>query len=150
MRLTTIAFVALFAVGAAATAKPDFSGEWRLSVGRSDFGERPGPVRGVMKVAHKDPSLKLTRIMVTGNGELTTDAVDRWQGDDEQVARRPRNEEHSEMGRFRAGHRNAVHLNGNDFTITWKWTLSADGKALTTVRSFGDGSGTQTEVYEKK
>jgi len=43
-----------------------------------------------------------------------------------------------------------VSLNGANFTIEWKWTLSEDGKTLSTVRTFSPGERPQIEVYEKK
>ena len=43
-----------------------------------------------------------------------------------------------------------VSSNGANFSIQWKWILSADGKTLATVRTFAPGERPQTEVYEKK
>jgi len=43
-----------------------------------------------------------------------------------------------------------VTLNGNHFSMIWKWVLSPDGKTLATVRTFAPGEQPQTEVDETK
>ncbi|MBI3649782.1 MAG: hypothetical protein HY231_01900 [Acidobacteria bacterium] len=51
--------------GSAAEAKPNFSGNWALDLGRSNFG-RLGPAqfknaRMTLKISHREPQLKIAR-----------------------------------------------------------------------------------------
>jgi len=44
-------------VSAAAADKPNFSGEWKMSAAKSNFGGLPAPSSIVRKVTHTEPSL---------------------------------------------------------------------------------------------
>jgi len=60
---------------AMAADKPDFSGEWKLNVEKSDFGPIPPPTSQTQKIDHKDPVLKITTNQNGMDGEFTTDAT---------------------------------------------------------------------------
>jgi hypothetical protein len=134
-------------------AKPNFSGDWKLNVSKSSFGQMPAPSSMTNKITHEDP--KLTR-HVKQSGErgdmefdsnYTTDGKEcsndmfgnpvkstlKWEGDTLRIAAK---------GKF----------GDNDFSIEDKWTLSDDGKTLTIVRLFKSsmGEGEQKLVLEKQ
>jgi hypothetical protein len=121
-------------------------------VGKSDFGQRPAPVRASMKVAHKDPALNITRTLATGHGELTTQTVYSTDGK-ETTNKNPGGPEMKNTAKWDGSAlliETPVRAGESSFTIRWKWTLSDDGKTLSTVRTFAPGEPAQTEVYEKQ
>jgi hypothetical protein len=150
-------FLAILAVLALAAlpvlAKPNFSGDWKLNVSKSSFGQMPAPSSMTNKITHEDP--KLTS-HVKQSGEMgdfefdsnyTTDGKEcsnemfgnplkstlKWDGDTLLI---------DTKGKF----------GDNDFTGQDKWTLSDDGKTLTIVRLFKSsmGEGEQKLVFEKQ
>jgi hypothetical protein len=126
------AFALLVVVAGAVQAKPNFSGDWKLNVEKSDFGPMPPPTTLTMKVDHTDPEVKVTTAMSGAQGDMTVDATyntegkettnqfgpmqskstANWEGDDLVVNTK-------------------LDANGTEITIKGKWTLSADGKTLT-------------------
>jgi hypothetical protein len=82
----TIVTVALLAGGQSA-AKPNFSGEWKMNIAKSDFGQLPPPTFITRTITHVEPALtiveeqqsqigdqKATRKYVTDGSETTFDA----------------------------------------------------------------------------
>jgi hypothetical protein len=133
-------------------AKPNFTGEWKLNVGKSDFRQRPGPLRASLKVSHKDPALHITRTLVTGQGELTTQTVYSTDGK-ETTNKIPNGREMKNTAKWDGAAlliETPVNAGAGSFTIRWKWTLPDDGRTLTTVRTFAPGEPAQTETYEKQ
>ena len=66
---------AVLTVPAMAAGKPDFSGEWKLNVDKSNFGPIPPPTSQTQKIDHKDPVIKITTAQNGMDGEYTTDAT---------------------------------------------------------------------------
>ena len=66
---------ALATVPAMAAGKPDFTGEWKLNIDKSDFGPMPPPSSQTQKIDHKDPVLKITTAQSGADGDYTTDAT---------------------------------------------------------------------------
>jgi len=56
--LSTLAFLALAALPA--LAKPNFSGDWKLNISKSTFGEIPAPDSMTYKIDHADPKIITT------------------------------------------------------------------------------------------
>jgi hypothetical protein len=153
--ITLTALAALCLAGASQAAdKPDFSGEWKLNVGKSDFGGRkPTPTVAILKIEHKDPVLKITRTIVTDNGQLTTEAIYSTDGT-ETTNKLPGGGEMKNTAKWVDSAlliETPVRLSGKEaFSIKWKWILSEDGRTLATVRTFAPGEPPQSEVYEKQ
>src|SRR4051794_16523754 len=66
------ALAAVLASGQA-QAKPNFSGEWKLNPGKSEFGPLPAPESRTDKITHADPSLTVTTTQKTQAGEGTAE-----------------------------------------------------------------------------
>jgi hypothetical protein len=67
------ALVMLTLAGIASAAdKPNFSGEWKMSAARSDFGTLPAPTSFVRKITHADPSLTIVENQSAGGADTTT------------------------------------------------------------------------------
>jgi hypothetical protein len=149
--LAALAVLALAALPV--LAKPNFSGEWKLNVSKSSFGQMPAPSGMTNTITHEEPKLT-SHVKQSGEmGEFefdssyTTDGKEcsndmfgnpvkstlKWDGDTLVI---------DAKGQF----------GGNDFTMQDKWTLSDDGKTLTIVRLFKSsmGEGEQKLVFEKQ
>ncbi len=157
MSLTSTAFVRmiplLLAAALAAQAAANYTGEWKLNTGRSNFGPMPAPDKQTLKVAHKEPSLEVILDSAGAQGEFrtefkyTTDGKEcendfrgipiksmlKWEGDVLQI---------SSKGNF----------GGSDVTFVDKWKLSEDGKLLTVDRRLSGAQGDLDQVmfYEKQ
>jgi hypothetical protein len=129
-----------------AMTEPDFTGEWRLIVAKSDFGRMTAPLSAVMKIEHKDPRLRVLRTMNTGDGERTTDTVYSTDG---KISGNSDGKSTTKWVGPTLLIESKTFLNGNEFRVKWSWTLSNDGKTLITVRTFSRGEASQTEIYEK-
>jgi len=151
-------FLGIFAVLALAAlpafAKPNFTGDWKLNASKSTFGEMPAPDSLTYKITHDDPKLTAATKQSGQFGEFeqhanyTTDgkestneffqgstmkSVAKWDGDTLVI---------ESKGQF----------GDNEFTMTQKWTLSADGKTLTVAQTFKSamGEGESTLVLDKQ
>ena len=130
MRFVFVA--ALLAAGAVAADKPDFSGEWKINMAKSDFGPAPPAPSFIIRVTHAEPSLTIvqehgieddnsTRALTVGGKEIafqsrgadvTTKVV--WEGGALVFS---------------------SNVKGADFEVLQKstWSLAGDGNALKIV-----------------
>jgi hypothetical protein len=148
-----LAMLALCTAEAAIAAdKPDFTGEWTLNIAKSDFADKPEPVSSVLKIDHKDPSLKLIRFIVTDDGEITTETL--YSTDGKEIPNKgPDGRDRKTVAKWDGSTlviETPSKVNGLEFTIKWKWTLLEDGKTLSTVRTFAPRDPAMKEIYEKK
>jgi hypothetical protein len=63
--------LALTAQQAPAQSKPNFSGSWKMSAARSDFGAIPAAVSMERKITHAEPSLVIVEAQDVGSGVQT-------------------------------------------------------------------------------
>ena len=149
------AILAVLALAALpALAKPNFSGDWKLNTSKSTFGQMPAPDSMTHKITHDDPKLSTVTKQSGQMGEFemhasyttdgkestnegfqgsTTKSVAKWDGDTLVI---------DSKGQF----------GDNEFTMTQKWTLSADGKTLTVVQVFKSamGEGEAKLIFDKQ
>ena len=57
---------------AATSNKPNFSGEWTMNAGKSNFGQLPPPASFVRKIQHLEPSLTIIEEQTAGGSQSTT------------------------------------------------------------------------------
>jgi hypothetical protein len=134
-------------------AKPNFSGDWKLNVSKSEFGEMPAPDSMTQKVAHDDPNLKIAVKQSSERGEFefeagyTTDGKECTNQFGPGTMKSTLNYDGETLVIVTKG-----SFNDNEFTMTDKWTLSSDGKVLTINRRFASqmGEGEQKLVLEKQ
>ena len=74
-RAFAVVFLCLLTCSLASLAadKPDFSGNWKLNVDKSDFGPMPKPEKADYVIVHKDPEMNVKQTAVTQMGEMTSD-----------------------------------------------------------------------------
>ena len=133
MKLSFV-FLILAAAGCALAAdKPDFSGNWKMDVNKSDFGGSPPPESFTRKIEQAEPSLILTDEQTSplaGHEKVvrtyTTDAkvtTYEWMGSEVKSAAHWEGNELVIVGK--------VDASGTEVVVTSRLTLSADGKTLT-------------------
>jgi hypothetical protein len=150
-------FVILAALAVAAlpaAAKPNFTGDWKLNISKSTFGQMPAPSSMTNKITHSEPNLTTATKSSSEMGEYemsasyTTDGKEctnqgfggnpmtstvKWDGDTLVIDTKAK-------------------FGDNELTIHEKWTLSEDGKVLSLQRTFKSamGEGEQKLVLEKQ
>lgn len=134
-------------------AKPNFSGDWKLNVSKSAFGEFPAPDSLTQKVAHEDPNLKVAVKQSSERGEFefeasyTTDGKECTNQFGPGTMKSTLKYDGETLVIVTKG-----AFNDNEFTMTDKWTLSEDGKVMTINRHFSSqmGEADQKLVLEKQ
>ncbi len=61
--------IAAIATMAMAADKPDFSGDWKINLAKSNFGVVPPPTSFTRKIAHSEPSLTIADDQKGGTGD---------------------------------------------------------------------------------
>lgn len=118
---------------AVAADKPNFSGEWTLDATKSDLGPMPPPSSMTRKVDHSEPALTYTQQTTGGqNGDQTvtmkystdgTETTNDLMGNPLKTTAKWDGSALTIVGK--------ADFQGNELTLTDKWTLSDDGKVLT-------------------
>ncbi len=157
MKMSKALVVALLLVSAStlwAQSKPNFSGEWTLVPGKSDFGMMPPPSSGTQKITHNEPQLKVASTQTNDQGTNTTESTYTTDGK-ECVNKGFMDSEMKSTAKWDGDVLvidSKMDIQGNAITITNRWALSADGKTLTVAMHFASpmGDGDVKMVYEKK
>lgn len=156
-RATTLFFAiaALIAAGTAsqAQAKPNFSGEWKIDAAKSSFGQMPAPTTFVRKVDHKDPKLTVTTTQAGEMGEYTS--TSNYVTDGSETTNEIRGTQAKSTAVWDGDALTItlkLEFNGNPVVVSETWTLSEDGKVLTSKLHFSSpqGEGDATVVLAKQ
>ncbi|MGD0578064.1 MAG: hypothetical protein ABSC08_03960 [Bryobacteraceae bacterium] len=132
-RVFAVLFVCLLMCSLAALAadKPDFSGNWKLNVEKSDFGPMPKPEKADYVIAHKDPELNVKQTAVTPMGEMSSDV--KILTDGTEFTNTIRGQEVKGTAKWDGKTlvvTQKLEIQGNPITFVQKWTLSDDGKSI--------------------
>lgn len=114
------------------SAKPDFSGTWKLNLAKSDLGPMPPPKAMTLKIEHQDPDLKVTTMISGGpQGDLNYDAIYTTDGK-ESINKLSGNQAHSTVTwDFDAlVLQTRADFGGGEVQIRSRWVLSNSGKVL--------------------
>jgi hypothetical protein len=116
----------------ASVGKPNYSGTWKLNVGKSDFGPVPGPDTRTQKIDHKDPAIKVA------NDEEGPMGKQNWEinlvADGTEVTAKMGDREVKNALSWEGGNivvTTKLQYEGSDVVIKATYLLSADGKVLT-------------------
>jgi hypothetical protein len=145
--------IALPLVSAFAQQKTDFSGTWKLNVGKSDYGALPGPNSRTDVITQKDPAItdhvtsegQQGKLDYTANyssdgketsntvGEYVLKSTSKWEGNNLAVKTR-------------------LKVNDTDVDVLATWMLAADGKTLTIAVHITSAMGEtdQKLIFEKQ
>jgi hypothetical protein len=72
-RGTALLIASCFAALGVASAAPDFTGNWKMNVAKSEFGPIPAPEILTRTIQHHDPSLEYKTYQKGAQGEVTTE-----------------------------------------------------------------------------
>lgn len=133
MRLSRTLVITLALAGASyAQTKPDFSGNWKLNISKSDFGMIPPPDSRGDVIEQSGDTIKDAVSQVTQQGAQNYTLMLKTDGSESAVKLGGRN---AKVSAAWAGDALAVttklDFDGNDVLVKSKWTLSADGNTLT-------------------
>ena len=132
-------------------AKPDFSGEWKISREKSNFGPIPVPTTFTRSIVHKDPSLTIDEHQVSEMGDQKQTRTYVTDGTpmsfESQGATVTSNATWSNNALVVISKVDVIGLTFHD-----TMTLSADGKTLTSLVKVGSPQGEVdvTIVFEKQ
>ena len=72
-RRTLPVFLVMVSLCAAAQAAPNFSGEWKMNIAKSDFGPVPAPEILTRSIRHNDPVLDIKTHQKGAQGDVSTE-----------------------------------------------------------------------------
>jgi len=130
MRLAIVILASLL-FGPALSAKPDFTGKWKMNASKSDFGTLPAPEKLDRAIEHKDPDISVKTVQVGHQGEVKTEF--HYTTDGKEFTAKSAFGEIKGTAKW-AGDTLVVEtkrsVQGAEITQVGRWTLSEDGKAL--------------------
>jgi hypothetical protein len=152
-RVLAVALLATACGLAQAHAKSNFSGSWKLNVGKSDFGAMPAPDSRTDKIAYDDPVLTDSFTQSGQMGEVTAEM--KYSTDGKETTNSIRGNEIKSTAKWEGDDLvidGKTAFNGADVTLKDRWSLSADGKTLTIQRHVNSpmGETDQKIVLEKQ
>ena len=132
-RVVTVAFVGLLlcCLTLVAADKPDFSGNWKLNVDKSDFGPMPKPEKADYTIVHKDPEMNVKSVAVGSMGEMTNEV--KILTDGTEFTNTVRGQEVKGTAKWDGKTlvvTQKLEIQGTAITFIQKWTLSDDGKSI--------------------
>ena len=114
------------------SAKPNFSGEWKMNPAASNFAPLPAPDKLVRKISHHDVHLKITTTQVGQQKEIVTDLS--YTTDGKECRNVIRGQQFTGTARWEGDTlviNSKREVQGMDISQTESWTLSQDGQTLT-------------------
>ena len=129
-----------------ALAKPNFSGEWKIDAGQSDFGDMPVPDSVVMIVEHSGPKL-INRQTQTGGAQGDLEVELMYMTDGTESKNTVRGSAMTSNGKWSG---DALKI---DTKIVWEgtavsiveiWKLTSGGKILELTRNVSSEHGDST------
>jgi hypothetical protein len=140
--LLAAACTLVLSLAGAVQAKPNFSGDWKLNSGKSDFGPMPGPEKMDRKITHEDPSFKFSTTQTSPQGETTTDMA--YTTDGKPATNKTARGEVTGTAKWDGdvltiGSKR--EFQGMEITQNERWTLGEDGKTLTITNKINTPQG---------
>jgi len=127
--------LALFCFAAAAAmAAPNFSGEWKLDLSRSQFGAVPAPLAATRKVTEQGVTLSWSSYQKSAQREATTEL--KYTTDGKECVNKMTNGDAKGTAKWQGDSLvidSAQQVQGAELKSRETWSLSGDGKTLTVV-----------------
>jgi len=153
-RPLAVAFALAMGLTLAAQSKPNFSGEWTMVPGKSDFGPLPAPTSMTRTITHADPAFKVVTAQTGGSmGDTKIEVSFSTDGKPQQNTLN--GAAMTTVGKWDGAtlvFNSTVLQQGVELKIEDRYTLSDAGKTLTIVRKFEtpDGTASASIVLAKK
>lgn len=141
-----------FATASVAAAKPNFTGEWKLNVQKSEFGPIPPPTSSTLKIAHADPDLKMSVKQSGEQGDMEFEATYSTDGKETSNTIGPMQTKSTAVWEADVLAVNTkLDAGGTEVKFSQKWTLSEDGKTMkhATHIATAQGEFDMVSVYDK-
>jgi hypothetical protein len=137
----------------ASGGKSNYSGTWKLNVGKSDFGVLPPPETRTDVIDHKDPAIKVATSQDGPQGKQ--DFVLAMTTDGKEAVNTPGGLELKSTGGWEGSNlvvNTKLKFQDNDVAIKTVWLLSEDGKTMTQNAHITSPMGEfdQKMVFEKQ
>jgi len=132
LRNRFVVLLTMLAVGSLpALAKPNYAGEWKLVLEKSDFGPMPPPEKLTRTIEQTETEVKAKTVSTSANGESTYESTYSTEGKETKFNQRG---EVKAVGNW-DGDVLVVKMKrefqGMELDILEKWELGDDGKTLT-------------------
>lgn len=129
-----LVLLTLFILTLNAADHPNFSGSWKMNADRSDFGPLPKPTQYDRKIDYKDPVIRMSVHQVSTQGERTVDLNLRTDG--KETTNTSATGEAKTVAQWNGRDLNLIttrEMEGGNVISRETWTLSPDGKILTSI-----------------
>jgi hypothetical protein len=135
----------------AAADHPNFTGSWSADPKASDFGPMGPPEKAVLTVTHKEPEVTIHSELVMGGAPRTWDATCKTDGSACKSTNGEQSLSLTWQGETLLINR-ALSFNGMSVKIKETWSLSSDGKTLTSARTLetDQGNADQKVIFTKQ
>ena len=126
-----------------AADKPNFTGNWKMNPDKSSFGQLPRPIEYERKIVHRDPEIRISARQVSQTGDQTVDMTVRTDG--RETSNTSRTGEAKTVGKWTGRDLRLTtmrEVEGGEAVSQETWSLSGDGKTLTSVTQMKTPRGT--------
>ena len=148
-------FAALFCfLAASALAAPNFSGEWKLDLSRSQYGPIPAPLAVTRKVTQQGSSLSWSTYQKSAQREVTTEL--KYTTDGKECINKMTNGDAKGTAKWQGDSlviESSQQVQGAEIKSRETWAVSADGKTLTILTHLTlpqQGEFDVKQVFEKQ
>jgi len=148
------ALLASIILSASAIAAPNFSGEWKLNLSKSEYGQVPAPEFVTRSIKHSDPSLEISTHQKGAAGDVTSNL--KYTTDGKEATNKTATGEVKGTAKW-SGAKLVIDstrtIQGFDIKSTETWALSEDGKTLTVQNHISlpqQGDFDVKQVFEKQ
>ena len=161
-KLTAIMVAPVLLLSITSKKNVDFSGEWKLNQSKSEMGQFATIVPLKVKAEQKADALSITKTSTSfdGSGEITASETLGFDGKEVETTVVPGNSKRKASAKWSADGQTLtisytlqLDFNGETTEVKGKeiWTLSDEGKTLTTTNSSNSsfGENTYKGVYQK-
>ena len=124
---------------------PNFAGSWKMNAEKTDFGPLPKPMQYDRKIDYKDPVIRMSVHQVSAQGERTVDLNLRTDG--KETTNTSPTGEAKTVAQWNGRDLNLIttrQMEGGAVVSRETWTLSPDGKVLTSITNMQTPKGTFT------
>lgn len=131
-RILSMSCALALSLGAAVADVPNFSGEWKLNVAKSDFGGVGAPEMLTRSIKHDEPLLEIHTHQKRGDVDLTTEL--KYTTDGKPAINKIQGSEAKGTARWDGSSlviESWREFQGVEIKSREVWALSADGKTLT-------------------
>jgi len=115
-----------------AQAAPNFSGQWKMNIAKSDFGPAPPPEELTRAIKHADPSLEFKTHQKGAQGEINTEL--KYTTDGKPCINKVNGSDSAGTAKYDGDHlviESTREYQGMQLQSKETWTLSDGGKTLT-------------------